>query len=93
MNALISWCRAERKIMLERLDSLESGRVRLGEVVDGGLVDQSQGWAQTLRTRVAELDVLMQEYLAAAESVRVGVRIPQQIRVQPRSGLSVQNAK
>ena len=88
MNALVSWCRAERETMLRRIHSLESGRLRIGEMQNGGLVDQSDEWLQTLRTRVAELDALLSQH---AEGVRVG--FPEQIFARPRSGLSVQTGK
>jgi hypothetical protein len=70
MYTLVSWCRAERERMLQRIHSLESGRLCVGEMLNGGLVDQSDEWLQTLRTRVAELDALILEH---AERVRVGV--------------------
>ena len=65
MDALISWCREQRKMMLESIDALEGGRLRMGELRDGMQVDQSKAWAHTLRVRVAELDTLISEHDSA----------------------------
>jgi hypothetical protein len=61
MDALISWCRAQREMMLESIDALEAGRLHMGEIREGLKVDQSKAWAHTLRLRVAELDALISD--------------------------------
>ena len=39
MDELMSWCHAQRQMMLESIEALQTGRLRMGEITVNGHVD------------------------------------------------------
>jgi hypothetical protein len=58
----IDWCRQERKVALEAIPLFETGKMRIGSMVAGQLVDQSAEHVTHLRRTVEETDKIITDY-------------------------------
>ena len=59
---LIEWCRREKASALESIPLFETGKMRIGQVVAGQLVDQSTEHVAHLRKTVEEMSKIIDDH-------------------------------
>lgn len=59
---LIEWCRQERARALESIPLFETGKMRIGQLVAGQLVDQSTDHVAHLRKTVEEMSKIIDDH-------------------------------
>ena len=59
---LIEWCRRERTKAREAIPLFETGKMRIGHMVAGQLVDQSAEHVAHLRRTVEEMEKIISDY-------------------------------
>jgi hypothetical protein len=58
-DPIVRWCEQQRTYYARRLDKLQSGKLRQGEIVDGQMIDITQEEIEHAKARIGELDALL----------------------------------
>jgi uncharacterized protein YktB (UPF0637 family) len=59
---IYEWCKQQRERSAERLKDLESGTWRIGQLVDGKMVDETAQAIEISKREIAQMDELIAMY-------------------------------
>jgi hypothetical protein len=62
IDPIVRWCEQQLAFCQRRLEKLQSGKLRMGEIVDEQMVDTTPEEIETTKSMIAELEALLGQH-------------------------------